>query len=316
MGKILLTGAAGFIGWRTAELLLERGEEVVGVDNLNDYYDPRLKLWRLSQLESRKGFKFYRADIESLESTREIFERERPDAVINLAARAGVRASIENPFVYATTNFMGTLNILETMKDLGVEKLVLASSSSLYAGEEIPFSEELPVNRPISPYAATKKAAEAIAYSYKHLYGIDSSVLRFFTVYGPAGRPDMSYYIFMNRIWRGEPIEVFGDGTQTRDFTFVEDIARGVVASLKPLGYEIINLGGGRTPVELNYMIELIEKGLGKKAEIIYKPFHSADMSETGADVKKAARLLDWRAEVEFEEGIARTVEWFKGFNL
>lgn len=311
MDIYLVTGAAGFIGSKTSELLLDAGNIVVGIDNLNDYYDVRLKEHRLEKLNNYADFKFIKGDIESMDLLEEIFEDNKIKAVINLAARAGVRASIDNPFVYATTNVIGTLNLLELCQKHGTEKFVLASSSSLYAGEQTPFREDMPVNNPISQYAATKKSAEVLAYSYHHLYNLDVSVLRFFTVFGPAGRPDMSYLKFIDKIYHGVHLTIYGDGTQTRDFTFIDDIARGVVSSLKPLGYEIINLGGGKKPVSINEMVRLIENRIGKKAEIIYKDFHSADMLETGADISKAKALLDWEPEIDFEAGINNTVDWF-----
>jgi UDP-glucuronate 4-epimerase len=310
--RILLTGAAGFIGWKVAQKLLEKGYIVIGVDNLNDYYDPRIKLWRLETLKGYENFKFHQLDIENLDALRILFEIYHPfDAVVNLAARAGVRYSIENPFVYFSTNATGTLNLLELSKDFGVRKFVLASTSSLYAGQPMPFKEDLPVNTPISPYAASKKAAEVTCYTYHYLYGIDISIVRYFTVYGPAGRPDMSIFRFIYWIMKGEPIEVFGDGSQSRDFTYVDDIAEGTIRALKPLGYEIINLGGNH-PYKLIEVIRLIEKYLGKEAKILYKDFHKADLKATWADITKAQKLLDWEPKVSIEEGIKRTVNWFK----
>jgi UDP-glucuronate 4-epimerase len=310
--KILLTGVAGFIGWKTAHNLLDKGYTVVGIDNLNTYYDPRIKLWRLKTLTGRKNFSFHNVDIENLEALKLLFEIYQPfDAIINLAARAGVRYSMENPFVYFTTNANGTLNLLELAKDYGIKKFVLASTSSLYAGQPMPFKESLPVNTPISPYAASKKAAEVTCYTYHYLYGIDISIVRYFTVYGPAGRPDMSIFRFIYKIMKGEPIEVFGDGTQSRDFTYVDDIAEGTVRALKPLGYEIINLGGNQ-PYQLNEVIQIIEELLGKKAKIVYKSFHKADLKATWADINKAKQLLDWEPKVSLQEGLRKTVEWFK----
>ena len=310
--RILLTGVAGFIGWKTARKLLESGYEVVGVDNINDYYDISVKLWRLKDLEGFSNFKFHRVDIENLEALRVIFEIYSPiDAIINLAARAGVRYSLENPFVYMTTNAQGTLNLLELSKDYGVKKFVLASTSSLYAGQPMPFKETLPVNTPISPYAASKKAAEVTAYTYHYQYGIDVTVVRYFTVYGPAGRPDMSVFRFIYKIMKNEPIEVYGDGTQSRDFTYVDDIAEGTIKALKPLGYEIINLGGNH-PYKLNELISKIENLLGKKAKIVHKEFHKADMKATWADITKAQELLGWEPKVSLDEGLKRTVQWFK----
>ncbi len=309
--KILVTGAAGFIGWKVCERLLEDGHEVVGIDNLNDYYDPRVKLWRLERLKERKGFTFRQIDIEDLSALEDLFSEHSFDAVINEAARAGVRYSIENPHVYVSTNVMGTLNLLEMMRKHGVKKLVQASTSSLYAGQRMPFKEDLPVNTPISPYAASKKGAEALCYTYHYLYGIDVTILRYFTVYGPAGRPDMSPFRFTYWIMKGEPIQLYGDGSQKRDFTYVDDIAEGTVRALNLEGYEIINLGNNR-PHRLSYMIELIERFTGKKAKIDFKEFHRADMKETWADIAKAKELLGWSPKTTLEEGIERTVEWFK----
>ncbi|NPA14702.1 MAG: NAD-dependent epimerase/dehydratase family protein [Aquificae bacterium] len=312
MKKILLTGVAGFIGWKTAHRLLEEGYTVVGIDNLNDYYDPRIKLWRLDTLKGNKNFVFHQVDIENFQALKVVFDVYGSfDAIINLAARAGVRYSIKNPHVYFTTNANGTLNLLEFAKDRGVKKFVLASTSSLYAGQPMPFKEELPVNTPISPYAASKKAAEVTCYTYHYLYGIDVSIVRYFTVYGPAGRPDMSIFRFIYRIMKDQPIEIYGDGSQSRDFTYVDDIAEGTVRALKPLGYEIINLGGNN-PHKLLEVVRLIEKFLSKEAKIIYKDFHKADLKATWADITKAKTLLGWEPKVPLEEGIKRTVQWFK----
>ena len=307
---VLVTGAAGFIGSRTARFLLDEGREVVGVDNMNDYYDVRVKESRLKELEGAKGFTFLRTDIEDLPAMDALFAKHKFGAVVNLAARAGVRYSIENPFVYMTTNALGTLNLLECMRRYGVKKFVLASTSSLYAGQKMPFVETLPVNTPISLYAASKKAAEAMAYAYHHLHGIDVSVVRYFTVFGPAGRPDMSIFRFIKWIDEGTPIELFGDGSQSRDFTYVDDIARGTIAAMQPVGYEIINLGGGNEPITIKTMIETFENYLGKKAVIVQKPFNSADMKDTSADIAKAKKLLGWSPRIDPMEGFRRTLEW------
>lgn len=311
MKNILVTGSAGFIGHNVSKKLLNQGLNVIGIDNFNDYYDVRLKEYRNKLIENEPNYSFFNLDIENYNDLKEIFENHKIDAVINLAARAGVRASIEDPFVYMNTNANGTLNILELMKEKNVNKFILASSSSLYAGEEAPFHEELEVNNPISPYAASKKAAEMLAHSYHHLYNIDVSILRYFTVYGPAGRPDMSYFRFIKSIIEGKEIEIYGDGKQKRDFTFVEDIANGTIAALKSVDYEIINLGGGMVPVSIIYMIKLIEHILEKRAKINYKEFHNADMKLTSASIEKAKKILNWEPQTDFEEGILATCKWF-----
>lgn len=310
MARVFVTGAAGFIASRVCELLLDGGFEVVAVDNLNDAYDPRLKRHRLEGLSRREGFRFHELDIEDRASLRAVFASGEFGAVLNLAARAGVRYSMENPYVYLRTNAMGTLNVLELMREFGVKKHVLASTSSLYAGQPMPYVETAPVNEPISPYAASKKAAEVMAYTYHHLYGIDSTICRYFTVYGPASRPDMAMLRFVRWIDEGTPIELFGDGEQSRDFTFVDDIARGTIAAMKPLGYEIVNLGGGKEPVTMNLIIAELEKRLGKKATVNYRPAHVADVRDTWADIAKAKRLLDWEPRVLLAEGLDKTVAW------
>lgn len=311
MKNILVTGVAGFIGYSTAERLLRDGKEIIGIDNMNDYYDVSLKRYRLEILTKYKNFVFYQKDIENLSEIEEIFKNYKIDGVINLAARAGVRYSIENPHVYMSTNAHGTLNLLELIKKYGIKKFILASTSSLYAGQKMPFSEDLPVNNPISPYAATKKAAEVISYTYHYLYGIDVSVLRYFTVYGPAGRPDMSIFRFIKWIDEGIPLEIYGDGTQSRDFTFIDDISYGTILALKDLGYEIINLGGGMKPVSLIEVIKYLEDLLGKRAKIRYMPFHTADLTETQADISKAKRILNWEPKTDLKEGLKKTVQWY-----
>ena len=309
MQTFLVTGCAGFIGWKVSEKLLERGYKVIGVDNLNDYYDVKVKKYRLNSLKNYPEFKFYEVDIENLEGLKEVFKKNSFDYVINEAARAGVRYSMENPYVYFTTNVLGTLNLLELCKEYGVKKFVLASTSSLYAGQKMPFNEDLPVNTPISPYAVSKKSAEVLCYTYHYLYGIDVSIVRYFTVYGPAGRPDMSVFRFIKWILEDKPLEVFGDGSQSRDFTYVDDIAEGTILATRPLGYEIINLGNNR-PHSLMEMIGLIERYTGKKARFEMRDFHKADMKATWADIGKAKSLLGWEPKVSLEEGIKRTVEW------
>ncbi|MDW8135081.1 MAG: NAD-dependent epimerase/dehydratase family protein, partial [Bacteroidia bacterium] len=245
------------------------------------------------------------------ESLQAIFRLEAPiDVVINIAARAGVRASLADPFSYHQTNATGSLYLLELMRKHGVRQYILASTSSLYAGTPMPFIESQPVNTPISPYAASKKAAEVLAYTYHYHYGINAIVLRYFTVYGPAGRPDMSIFRFIEWIYRGVPVELYGDGRQSRDFTYVEDVAEATVAALGLSGYEIINIGGGKAPTSLLEVISFIEEKLQKKATILQKPFSKADMLHTQADIDKAKRLLNWQPQVDFWEGLDRTIHW------
>jgi len=311
MKKILLTGAAGFIGSKVSEMLLEEGYQVIGVDNINNYYDINLKLWRLDHLKKDNHFLFYKIDIENYEELKSIFQLSQFDAVINLAARAGVRYSLENPFIYLSTNAGGHLNLLELCRKYRIPKFILASTSSLYAGQEVPFREDLPVNTPISPYAASKKAAEAMAYTYHYLYGLDVTILRYFTVYGPAGRPDMATFRFIKWITEGVPLEIYGDGSQVRDFTYLDDVAEGTVRALKLAGYEIINLGNNH-PYKLSEAISLIEKYSKRKAKLKYMEFDKADMKTTWADIKKAREVLNWQPQVSLEEGIKRTVAWTK----
>lgn len=314
-----VTGCAGFIGWRVSKMLLESGCRVLGADNMNDYYDPRLKEWRVRDLAGIEGFSFSRLDISDYERLRSFLEPKTVEgllgspvqAVINLAARAGVRASVGNPWVYLDTNVRGTLNLLECCKDFGITKFVLASTSSLYGLNKTPFSETDNTDHPLSPYAATKKAAEALCYSYHYLYGIDVSIPRYFTVYGPAGRPDMSYFRFILNIDAGRAIPVFGDGKQKRDFTYIDDIAEGTLKCLKHFGYEIFNLGNNSS-VELLQVIRLIEENLGRKAEIEWLEGHPADVPVTWADIDKSKKVLGWYPSVSLEEGIARTVRWYK----
>ena len=317
MKTVLVTGTAGFIASRVSKLLLDQGVEVVGLDNLNDAYDIRMKRHRLASLEGLDGFTFVEADIENLYELEPVFSANRFDAIFNLAARAGVRYSIEDPHVYLRSNAQGALNLMELMHRHGCGKLVLASTSSLYAGQPMPFREDLPVEKPLSPYAASKKAAEVLSYTYHHLYGIDVSILRYFTVYGPAGRPDMAPFRFIKWIHEGTPITVFGDGSQTRDFTYVDDIARGTLLAAKPMGeggkagHEVINLGGGKTPISLLDFIGKIEDRLGKKAEIVWQPMSASEMQDTAADIAKAKTMLGWEPEIDLDKGLDATVAWY-----
>jgi nucleoside-diphosphate-sugar epimerase len=309
--KILLTGCAGLIGAETARQLIALGHKIVGIDNLNDYYDVRIKKHRLETYQQAKNFKFIQGDIEDLKLLESLFSEHSFDVVLNLAARAGVRYSMEHPEIYLSTNTTGSLNLLQMMQKHKVKKIVLASTSSLYAGQKMPFTEDLAVNTPISPYAATKKAAELMAHTYHYLYGIDVSIVRYFTVYGPAGRPDMSIFRFIKWIDEQVPLTLYGDGAQARDFTYVEDIARGTILAMKEIGYEIINLGGGNNPIDLNTIIDMIENILGKKAIRDQKPFHIADIKATWADISKAKKLLGWEPKTSLETGIKNSIEWY-----
>jgi UDP-glucuronate 4-epimerase len=315
MSRYLVTGAAGFIGARVAALLLEQGHQVVGIDSLNNAYDVRLKQWRLQQLQAQAGFAFSRGDLADrvvIETLWKKHDGDALDAVINLAARAGVRQSTENPYVYFETNVSGTLNLLELCRLGGVKKFVLASTSSLYGAENPrPFKEDAPTDRPLSPYAASKKAAEAMCYTWHFLYGIDVTVLRYFTVYGPAGRPDMSMFRFAQRISEGRPIVLYGDGNQERDFTYVDDIARGTIAAIQPLGFETINLGGDR-PLKILDVIAMIEELTGRKAVVERQPAHPADVPATWADIGKARKLLHWEPQTKLEDGVHKLVEWYR----
>jgi len=307
---VLVTGCAGFIGWKVSQQLLEMGKNVIGVDNMNNYYDPALKIWRLNSLKKYPGFNYYRVDIGDYKKLKKPFEASKVDAVINLAARAGVRASVEDPWVYLDTNTKGTLNLLECCKNHRVKKFVLASTSSLYASLDMPFKETSITDTPLAPYSATKKGAEAICHAYHYLYKTDISILRYFTVYGPAGRPDMSIFKFLRSMDTGKPIPLYGDGSQTRDFTYIDDIAEGTIRSLRPAGFEIFNLGGDH-PVKLNYVIALLEKYLGKKAKIKRYKLHPADVTATWANIDKAKKVLGWKPTMPLEEGIEKTVNWF-----
>ena len=310
MATYLVTGAAGFIASKVCELLLVDGNVVIGADNLNDYYDVHLKHWRIGHLQEKRGFSFYPLDIEHPRSVDQLFAAHKFDAVFNLAARAGVRASVQHPKLYWSTNVEGERNLLAAHVKHGVKKHVLASSSSLYAGCPMPFTEDVVIGKPQSPYAETKKAAEDLARECHDKHGIDVSVLRYFTVFGPAGRPDMAPFRFIKWIDEGRAITLYGDGSAARDFTYVDDIAMGTVLAMMPVGYEVFNLGGGRNPLTMLQVIALIEKALGKKARINAKPANPADVDATWADIAKAKRMLGWSPAVSAEEGFRRTVEW------
>jgi UDP-glucuronate 4-epimerase len=311
MPRFLITGAAGFIGSNVVKQLLDRGDEVVGLDNLNDAYDIRLKEWRLQQLQPLSGFTFHHLDICDRNALAGVFNGGQLDGVINLAARAGVRPSVGNPWLYNDANNTGTLNLLDLCVRHDVRKFVLSSTSSLYGGDNPrPYNENANTDRPLSPYAASKKAAEVMCYTFHYLHGIDVSVLRYFTVYGPAGRPDMSLFRFVQWVSEGRPVHIFGDGRQERDFTFVDDVARGSIAALQPVGYEIINLGSDE-PVMLMDALRLVEELTGQPADIRYSAAHPADVRATWADIGKAGSLLGWRPATDFRSGVARLVDWY-----
>ena len=326
-GRVMVTGCAGMIGAKVTDKLLADGVKVVGVDILNDAYDIRLKDWRMERLMGTEGFEFHKADISDEAAMDEIFSGAAKNAgpisaVINLAARAGVRQSIEDPAAYYEANLMGTLSLLRMCASHDVPKFVLSSTSSVYGlAASTPTSEggamggQLSVDqetaRPLSPYAASKKAAEALAFTYHHLYGLDVSILRYFTVYGPAGRPDMSLFRFVQKISEGRPITVFGDGSQSRDFTFVDDVAAATIASTRPVGYEIMNVGSD-SPIVLSDAISVVEELTGQIAKIDYLPMHPADVTATWADISKTRRLLDWEPKTSFSDGLVSLVKWYK----
>ncbi len=309
--RYLITGAAGFIGSKVVEQLLDDGHEVVGADNLNDAYDVRLKHWRLDRIKERENFQFEKMDLTDRKATHKLFKGAKYDGVINLAARAGVRPSVDNPWIYNESNSDATLNLLHECVEHGVEKFCLSSTSSLYGGDNpMPYSETIDTSRPLSPYAASKKAAEVMCYTYHYLHGIDVTVFRYFTVYGPAGRPDMSLFRFVQWIREGRPVQVFGDGQQGRDFTYVDDVARGTIAGLKKVGYEVVNLGSDK-PHLLIDTIRMIEELTGREANLVFSEAHKADVRATWADISKGDKLLGWKPRVQLREGITRLVEWY-----
>jgi UDP-glucuronate 4-epimerase len=328
--KILVTGAAGFIGAFTAQRLLDRGDEVIGIDNLNDYYDVQLKLDRLSQLEHQPGFSFVKLDVADRASLAALIRQERPQRVVHLAAQAGVRYSLENPHAYVDANIVGFLNVLECLREHGTEHLVFASTSSVYGSStKMPFSEHDHADHPVSLYAATKKSNELMAHAYSHLFGIPCTGLRFFTVYGPWGRPDMALFTFARQMLAGEPIKVFNYGNHTRDFTHVRDVAEGVVRTLdRPAQpdrqwsaadpdpqrshapYRLYNIGSNE-PVKLDRCIELLEQMLGVKAIRELLPLQAGDVADTFADVSDLMREVGYKPETRFEDGLAEFVEWY-----
>jgi UDP-glucuronate 4-epimerase len=331
--KVLVTGVAGFIGSETARVLLARGEEVIGVDNLNDYYDVNLKLARLARLEGQSGFRFIRCDLADREAIANVFAEYRPERVVNLAAQAGVRYAFQNPHAYVDSNLVGFLHVLEGCRHHGVEHLVYASSSSVYgANTSMPFSVHDNVDHPLNLYAASKKANELMAHSYSHLYDLPVTGLRFFTVYGPWGRPDMSLFIFTRKIIAGEPIDVFNLGRHARDFTYVDDIVEGVVRTLDKIAtpnpqwnsdnpepgtsnapYRLYNIGNNQ-PVELLYFIECIESALGKTAQKNFLPLQAGDVPRTYANIDALVDDIGFQPKTRIEDGVGRFVHWYKDF--
>jgi len=318
MANYLVTGAAGFIGFQVVKKLLDTGHQVVGIDNLNSAYDVRIKEYRLALLQKLPGFTFHILDISQKESLQDFFTDTQSrygrmvfDAVINLAARAGVRQSVSNPWVYMDTNLTGTLNLLEQCRLHQVNKFILASTSSVY-GENapLPTREEADSSHPLQPYAASKKAAEVLCHSYHFLYGIDVTIFRYFTVYGPAGRPDMVMFRFAQWISEERPVVINGDGEQMRGFTYLDDIAHGTISGLKPMGFEIINLGGHEV-IKINELIGMMENRIGKKAQVVYQSRHPADMLTNWANVEKAKSLLGWKPAVGLQEGIKNLIDWY-----
>ncbi|BAZ94718.1 NAD-dependent epimerase [Thiohalobacter sp. COW1] len=331
--KVLITGSAGFIGSTLALRLLERGDEVIGIDNLNDYYDVSLKQARLDRTLGHSGYTDVRIDLEDREGIARVFEQHRPQRVVNLAAQAGVRYSIENPLAYVDTNLVGFANILEGCRHNGVEHLVYASSSSVYgANTKMPFSVHDNVDHPVSLYAASKKANELMAHTYSHLYRIPTTGLRFFTVYGPWGRPDMALFKFTRSILAGEPIDVFNYGKHRRDFTYIDDIVEGVIRTLDRVPepnpewsgdapdsasstapYRLYNIGNNQ-PVELLHYIKVLEDCLGRKAEMNMLPLQPGDVPDTYADVQDLIRDVGYKPATTVEEGVARFVDWYRDF--
>jgi UDP-glucuronate 4-epimerase len=317
MSHYLVTGVAGFIGGRVAEQLLAQGHLLTGLDNLNNAYDVRMKQWRLNRLLKNPNFSFYPVDISQWEALQQTASQARAkwksfDAVINLAARAGVRQSVENPWIYLEANLTGTLNLLELSRQYGIPKFILASTSSVYGSNApLPTPETATSDLPLQTYAASKKAAEVLCHSYHFLYQTDITIFRYFTVYGPAGRPDMSMFRFTQWIYEGKTVKVNGNGEQSRGFTYIDDIAGGTISGLKPLGYQVINLGGHET-ITINQLIRKLELATGRQAKVQYLQAHPADMLANWANVDKARQLLGWQPAVSLDEGIRNQLDWYR----
>jgi len=311
----IVTGVAGFIGFHVANALLERGETVIGIDNLNPYYEVSLKEARLNQILPHARFAFYRDDICNLEILQEIFSHHPIERICHLAAQAGVRYSIQDPFIYEQSNVRGFLNLLETARKFPVANFVFASSSSVYGGnKKLPFSIGDPVDTPISLYAATKRSDELMAYTYSHLYGIPLTGLRYFTVYGPWGRPDMALFLFTKAILEGRPIDIYNFGNMKRDFTYIADIVEGTISALdNPFPYELFNLGNSNT-VELMELISILEEVLGREAEKRFLPLQPGDVPETYADIEKTRQILGFNPNTPIRRGVEEFVKWYKGY--
>jgi len=311
--SILVTGGAGFIGSSLCENLIRSGQKIVCVDNFNNFYNPLIKKNNISDLIPDKNFILYEADICSKDSLKKIFGENSIEIVVHLAAMAGVRPSIENPLLYEKVNIEGTINLLECLREEKIKKLIFASSSSVYGGnKKIPFSEDDKVDLPVSPYAATKKAGELICYTYHHLYNISAFCLRFFTVYGPRQRPEMAIHKFTRKIFNGEEISIYGDGSSSRDYTYIDDIINGITESIKKVkGYEIINLGNSK-PATLSNLITIIEKTSGINAKINHEEMKPGDVFTTFADINKASKLLDYNPAASLEKGIGKFISWYK----
>ncbi|HRZ16607.1 MAG TPA: GDP-mannose 4,6-dehydratase [Candidatus Hydrogenedentes bacterium] len=313
MKRVLVTGAAGFIGSHLTDALLARGDEVLGLDEFNDYYDPAVKRGNLAGALAQPGFALVEADICDEAALRAAFERFRPEVVVHLAARAGVRPSLQDPNLYHRVNVVGGQHILDACRDFGPSHLVFASSSSVYGGSTaVPFTEDDPVMRPISPYAATKRMNELQAHVYSHLYGLHVTMLRFFTVYGPRQRPDMAIHKFTRNLLRGEPIPVFGDGSTRRDYTYIDDIVQGLLGCVDtPLRYEILNLGESRTTT-LAELVEMVARHAGRPAALDRRPVQPGDVEITYADISRARRLVGYAPRFDMDEGIRRFVAWYR----
>ena len=308
MADYLVTGAAGFIGSRLSEALLGQGHTVTGVDNLNDAYDVRMKQYRLQKLLALPGFTFHKLDISDRKAVEGLPAFE---AVINLAARAGVRDSVADPWTFLETNLTGTLNLLELARRRGIRKFIQASTAGIYgANPPLPTPETAESDHPLQPYAASKKSVEVLCHAYHFMHNLDVTIFRYFTVYGPAGRPDMVMFRFAKWIYEGQPVHLYGTGQQSRGFTYLDDIVRGTLLGLQPMGYEIFNLGGHEA-ISINQMIAMLEEMIGKKAQVVQHPAHRADILANWADISKARRLLGWEPQMDLVNGMRHLVDWY-----